>query len=37
MTVSYFAFVVGFGLITVAAIIEALRRIVGGAKPGGEP
>ena len=37
MTIPYFAFVAGFGLITVAAIIEALRRIAGRPKPGGEP
>ncbi len=37
MTIPYFAFVVGFGLITVAAAIEALRRIAGRPRPGGEP
>lgn len=37
MTIPYLAFVVGFGLITTAAIIEALRRIAGRPRPGGEP
>ena len=36
MTIPYSAFVAGFGLITVAAVVEVLRRILGGAKPGGE-
>jgi TRAP-type C4-dicarboxylate transport system permease small subunit len=36
MTIPYAAFVAGFGLITVAAVVEVLRRILGGSKPGGE-
>jgi TRAP-type C4-dicarboxylate transport system permease small subunit len=32
MTIPYFSFVVGFGLITVAAAVEVLRRIAG--RPG---
>ena len=34
MTIPYFAFVVGFGLITVAAVVEALRRIIGRPQAG---
>jgi TRAP-type C4-dicarboxylate transport system permease small subunit len=37
MTIPYFAFIVGFGLITVAAALEALRRTIGWPKPGGSP
>ena len=37
MTIPYFAFIVGFGLITVAAALEALRRTIGWPKPDGNP
>jgi TRAP-type C4-dicarboxylate transport system permease small subunit len=37
MTIPYFSFVVGFGLVTVAAIIEVLRGITGWPKTGGGP
>jgi TRAP-type C4-dicarboxylate transport system permease small subunit len=33
MTIPYSAFVLGFALITVAAIVVALRRNGGGSKP----
>jgi TRAP-type C4-dicarboxylate transport system permease small subunit len=37
MTIPYFAFVLGFGLITVAAIVVALRRNGGRPKPSDKP
>ncbi len=37
MTIPYFSFVVGFGLITVAAVLHVLRHAFGAPKPEGTP
>jgi TRAP-type C4-dicarboxylate transport system permease small subunit len=37
MTIPYFSFVIGFGLITAAALVEALRRTIGWPKPDRQP
>jgi TRAP-type C4-dicarboxylate transport system permease small subunit len=37
MTIPYFSFVIGFGLITAAALVEALHRAIGWPKPDGDP
>jgi TRAP-type C4-dicarboxylate transport system permease small subunit len=37
MTIPYFSFVIGFGLITIAAAVELLRRIAGRPAPSDRP